>query len=160
MTDYQIQANTRRCAATGQELKPGDRYFSVLREADGKLERLDYSAEAWKGPQPGTFSFWSGKIAPQDSRRLPIDDEMLVDCFTRLEGESDPKRVSFRYVIALLLMRRRRFRFEETRKEDGQEILSLRCVRSRQLHEVVNPSLEEAELAAVQDEVLKVLGWQ
>ena len=160
MTDYQIQANTRRCAATGRELRPGDRFFSVLLDHDGKLERRDFSAEAWSGPPTGTFSFWSGKISADDHRRPPIDDEMLVECFQRLEGDPDPGRVSFRYVVALLLMRRRRFRVEEAREENGQEILSLRCSRTRELYEVVNPRLAEAELAAVQEEVFKVLGWQ
>jgi hypothetical protein len=160
MIEYQIQANTRRCAATGRELRPGERFYSVLVDLDGKLERRDYSSEAWSGPPPATFSFWSGRIPTQDTRRLPIDDEMLVDCFGRLEPETEPSKVSFRYVVALLLMRRRRFKFEEARTLGEHEILTLRCVRTHQLHEVINPRLSEDEMAAVQEEVFKVLGWQ
>jgi hypothetical protein len=160
MIEYQIEANTRRCAATGRELLPGERFYSVLLDLDGKLERRDYSSEAWSGPPPGAFSFWSGRIPAQDTRRLPIDDELLVDCFGRLELETEPSKVSFRYVVALLLMRRRRFKFEEARSDGEHEILTLRCVRTNQLHEVINPRLSEDEMAAVQEEVFKVLGWQ
>jgi hypothetical protein len=160
MTEYQIQGNTRRCAISGREMLPGERFFSVLLDLDGKLERRDYSSEAWSGPPPGTFSFWSGRIPAQDSRRLPIDDEMLVDCLGRLESETDPAKVSFRYVVALLLMRRRRLRFEEAKTLLGQEVLCLRCTRTQQLYEVVNPRLTDDEMAAVQEEVFKVLGWQ
>jgi hypothetical protein len=161
MTEYQIQANTRRCAATGRELRPGERYFSVLLEEQGKFVRRDYSGEAWQGPPPQAFSFWAGRIpADEGNRRPPIDDEMLVECFGRLEGQTDPARVNFRYVIALLLLRRKRFKFEEARMEGGQEVLSLRCVRTRALHRVVNPRLTEEEMTAVQDEVFKVLGWE
>jgi len=78
----------------------------------------------------------------------------------RLEGESEPARVNFRYIVALLLMRRKRLRFEQARTEGDQEILLLRCVRTRNTYRVLNPRLAEEELAAVQEEVFNVLGWQ
>lgn len=160
MIDYQIQENTRRCAATGRELRPGERFFSVLLDENGRFVRQDYSGEAWQGPPPGAFSFWCGRVPARDDSRKPrIDDELLVDCFQRLEGQAEPAKVNFRYVVALLLMRRKRFKFEEARKQNGQEILCLRCARSRTQYQVVNPGLTEDEMAAVQDEVFKVLGW-
>src|SRR6266436_2886057 len=99
MTDYQIDANTRRCAVTGRELRPGEKFFSVLLDEHGKFVRRDYSGEAWQGPPPGAFSFWAGRIPADENRRPPIDDEMLVECFQRLEGQTDPARVNFRYVV-------------------------------------------------------------
>lgn len=161
MTEYQIQANTRRCTATGRELRPGERVYTVLLDDGGKFVRQDYSTEAWTGAPSNAFSFWAGKVPAQDEqRRPPIDDEMLLDCFRRLEGQTEPDRVNFRYVVALLLMRRKRFKFEETKVEDGQEVLALRCTRTRALHLVVNPGLSDEETLRVQDEVFKVLGWQ
>jgi len=160
MTDYQIEGHTRRCAATGRELRPGERYYSVLLDTGGKFVRQDYAGEAWQGPPAGAFSFWAGKVPAKDETRRPrIDDELLSDCFVRLEGETDPGRVNFRYVLALLLMRGKRLKFEEVRTEAGQEFLHLRCSRTRTLHRVVNPQLTEEEMAAVQEEVFKVLGW-
>src|SRR5262249_968192 len=153
-------ANTRRCALSGRELRPGERFFSVLLEEAGQFVRRDYSSECWHGPPAEGFSFWSGRIPDAEGNRPPpIDDEMLLDCFQRLQGQADPGRVNFRYVVALLLMRRKRLKFEEARTENGQEILNLRCVRTRVLHRVVNPRLTEEEMVAVQEEVFKVLGW-
>jgi hypothetical protein len=161
MTDYQIQPNTRRCAITGRDLLPGERFFTALLEEGGQFLRQDYSSEAWQGPPEGALGFWCGRVpAPEEGRKLRIDDELLMDCFTRLEGQTDPGRVSFRYVLALLLMRRKRFKFEEARKEGDTELLCLRCARSGAKHRVVNPRLTADEMAAVQDEVFKVLGWQ
>jgi hypothetical protein len=161
MTDYQIQANTRRCAVTGRELQPGEKFYTVLLDEGNRFTRRDYSGEAWQGPPAGTFSFWSGRVpAREESRRPRIDDDLLVDCFQRLEGQTDPGRVNFRYVVALLLMRRKRFKFDEARTENGQEVLCLRCVRTGARYQVVNPRLTEEEMAAVQEEVFKVLGWE
>jgi hypothetical protein len=160
MTEYQIQPNTRRCAVTGRELRPAERYFTALLEADGQFVRQDYSVEAWKGPPEGAFSFWSGVVPTDSEARKPrFDDDLLTECFERLEGQTEPRRLSFRYVIALLLMRRKRLKFEEARTEGDHEILTLRCMRSGARHEVVNPGISEDEMVAVQEEVFQVLGW-
>jgi len=161
MTEYQIQPNTRRCAVSGRELKPGERYYSVLRDAGGKFVRKDYAAEAWQGPPADAFGFWAGRVPAAGARkRPPIDDELLLDCFTRLEGRTDPAGENFRYVLALLLMRRKRFRFEEARNADGREVLVLRCPRTGARHEVVSPGLGDDEMEAVQDDVFQALGWE
>jgi hypothetical protein len=159
--DYQIQPNSRRCAVTGRELQPGERFFSVLLDEDRQFVRRDYSQEAWQGAPPGAVSFWTGHVlAATDKQKPRFDDELLEDCFQRLEGQSEPGRVNFRYVVALLLMRRRRFRFETTVMEDGIEKMMLRCMRTGSKYEVVNPRLSDDEMAQVQDEVFNVLGWK
>jgi hypothetical protein len=161
MTDYQIQPNTRHCAATGRELKAGEKFYSVLLLEGGKLVRRDYAVEAWQGPPEGAFSFWSGLVpAAEQGRKLRIDDDLLADCFQRLEGQTEPAQMNFRYVVALLLMRRKRFKFEEARVEEGHEVLRMRCTRTGTQYDVVNPCLTEDEMVAVQDEVFKVLGWE
>src|SRR5580700_2102282 len=120
--DYQIQPNSRRCAVTGRELQPGERFFSALLDEDRQLVRKDFSQEAWQGPPPGAVSFWTGHVlAATDKQKPRFDDELLEDCFQRLDGQTEPGRVNFRYVVALLLMRRRRFRFETSVIEDGIE---------------------------------------
>jgi hypothetical protein len=161
MTDYQIQSNTRRCAATGRELRAGEKYYTVLLDEAGRFVRHDYAPEAWQGAPAQAFSFWQGTVPAEDQRRRPrIDDDLLFDCLERLEHDTEPGRVRFRYVVALLLMRRKRLKFEEVHAEAGQEILKLRSVKTGNLFEVVNPRLSEDEMVAVQDEVFKVLGWE
>ncbi len=80
MTDYQIQQNTRRCTISGRELKPGERFFSVLLLEGGTFVRNDYAADAWQGPPEGAFSFWAGRVPTgEQPKRLRIDDDLLVD---------------------------------------------------------------------------------
>jgi hypothetical protein len=160
MTDYQIQASTRRCALSGREIKPGERFYSVLLDEGDTFVRQDYSLEAWHGPPEKTFSFWQGRLpACGAPKRPPIDDELLLDCFARLEGEPEPGKQAFRYVLALLLVRRKRLRMEDSTSEGGQGILVLRDGRSRTKYLVIDPGLPDDELELVQDEVFAVLGW-
>ena len=163
MTDYDIQAPSRACAASGRELKPGDRYFAALTEANGKLARTDYAADAWSGPPAGAVAYWAGKVpaAGQKPRKPPVNDELLLDCFERLKDSPDPDGLNFRYVATLLLMRRKRFKFEDaSRDEQGRDVLVVRDARGGAVHHVIDPRLTDDQVAAVQAEVFRVLGWE
>jgi hypothetical protein len=68
--------------------------------------------------------------------------------------------LNFRYVVALLLIRRKRFAFETSTVAAGVEKIVLRSLRSREKHEVINPRLSDEAMLQVQDEVFAVLGWK
>lgn len=159
--DYRIEPNSRRCAATGRELQPGERYYTALLEQDHALVRQDFSTEAWQGPPTGAFSFWRGKVPPsQEASKPRFNDDLLEDCFLQLDGTEEPGKVAFRYVVALLLMRRRRYKLDETFEEGGVEKMRLKHSRTGASHEVVHPHLSEEEILQVQDDVFQVLGWK
>lgn len=163
MAEYDIQGPTRTCAATGRELNPGDRYFAALTESEGKLTRTDYAADAWPGPPPGAVAYWSGKVpaAGAKPRKPLVNDDLLLDCFDRLKDTADADGLNFRYVATLLLMRRKRFRFEDAARDaDGRDVLIVRDARGGALHHVLDPRLNDEQIAAVQTEVFRVLGWE
>ena len=160
MTDYQIQPNTRRCSVTGRELTPGERYYTALLDEGARFLRQDFSSEAWQGPPPTAFSFWTGKVPLSAEPTKPrFDDDVLEDCFQRLESDAERGRVNFRYVVALLLIRRKRLRFEQSVEMDGVEKLDVTNVRTGAKSLVVNPLLTTDQIAEVQNEVFRVLGW-
>jgi hypothetical protein len=162
MTDYEIQGPTRVCAATGRELKPGDRFHAVLLEQAGKLVRIDYATEAWSGPPPDAIAHWTGRVPSADKPRKPVvNDDVLLGCFDRLKESTDPDGLNFRYVVALLLMRRKRFRFEDAiRDSAGRDVLLLKDSKGSTVHQVADPRLTDDQIAAVQTEVFRVLGWE
>jgi len=159
MMNYQFQANSMRCSMTGRELRPGEKFYSVLFDRGTALERRDFSVEAWHGPPADAFCFWMGHVPPKEGpRRVQFDEEVLYDFFKRLGEDPEPRKVNFRYILALLLMRKKRLKFEEVHTENEVETLLLRCAKTGKAYEVVNPRLTEEELAAVQEEVQNVLG--
>jgi hypothetical protein len=44
--------------------------------------------------------------------------------------------------------------------ENGVEKMILRCLRTNEKHEVINPQLSDDEMSQVQEEVFNVLGWK
>ena len=160
MTEYQIQPNTRMCAVTGRPLEIGERFYTALVEEGDHFVRKDYCHDAWHGPPPEAFSFWTGRVpAADDSRKPRFDDDLLEECFHRLDGQTDQSRVNFRYVVALLLLRRKRLKFDQTISENGVEKICVHSDRTGEKYQVTNPCLSEEEMAQVQEEVFQVLGW-
>jgi hypothetical protein len=141
-SSYEIPRTTGVCASTGRELQPGETYFATLVEVDPEqqgeaggnsaaaalgMQRLDVSQEAWdKGYRPGRlFSYWKTTVRqPNEKKRLFVDDTVLMNLLVRLEDATEPQRLAFRYVLALILMRKKLLRFDggerRTVEEDGE----------------------------------------
>ena len=128
MTDYDIQGPARVCAATGRELKPGDRFFAVLTEERGQVRPHRLRGRRVARPARRTRSR-TGRARcrpPHKPRKPVVNDDLLLDCFDRLKDTADPDGLNFRYVAALLLMRRKRFKFEDAVRDDaGRDVLIL-----------------------------------
>lgn len=59
------------------------------------------------------FSFWKTTMPlPQQKKKLLVDDSVLMDVFQRMEGKTEPQEVRFRFVLALILMRKRLLKYE------------------------------------------------
>jgi hypothetical protein len=159
--DYQLQNPTRRCSTTGRDLRPGDQYFGAVIDQGNRLARQDFAPEAWIGPPPSTIGHWAGRV-PVDEvpRRATIDDEQLLGCYRRLEDAASAERFNLRYVLALLLIRRKRLRLANTKCDELGEVLVLVDPKTQTQSEVRNPRLSAADLSAVQREVFELLGWE
>ena len=161
-SDYDLQPPTRSCSVTGQPIAPGERYFTALLDEAGHFVRKDFSVQAWQQPPEGTVAYWAGRIPLVERPRKPsFNDELLQNCFRQLADSQEPHRQRFRYVLALLLMRRRRLKFEDVaRHPDGSQWLIVRDAQSGTRTEILDPHLSESEIEQVQDEVFAVLGWE
>jgi hypothetical protein len=76
-----------------------------------------------------------------------------------MDGENEPAKIKFRYVLALLLMRRKKLKLVEAHRDGDQDVLVLHAPQRGERVSVVDPQLSEEEMNAVQDEVFEVLGW-
>lgn len=163
---YEIARVAPVCAATGAPLAPGDAFVAALFEAENDaLERRDYSAGAWNDERPpaGLFAYWKGVVPePTKSSRLEIPFDSLLDLFEQLEDAEDPRRVAFRYVLALLLARKRLVSIvgERAAQSDSPGALLVRPKGADPAEppvEVTDPGLDEAALNAVTEQVAEIL---
>ena len=158
MTEYEIQPLSFRCARTRRELKPGEIFFSVLSETPEGFNRLDFAEEAWTGPPEGAIGSWKSKVPVKEgqTKPRPIDDSVVLEFFERCADDQDSSKNNFRYILALHLLRRKVLRFANVEyDEQGAEILVLRG--SEKEFRVINPGLNDDQIAEVQAEVMQIL---
>ena len=156
MVEYDIQRCTRRCHATGRELAPGEDVYSMLVETDGNITRQDYSAEAWQEPPEDALGWWKGTITDSSKRVHWAPHEVMLHYFEQLEG--NPAKEDVRYVLALLLVRRRIVRVESTEKDAaGVETLVVYSPRNEVEYrvKVALPTAEREQ--AIQAELSELL---
>lgn len=157
MIEYDIQRCTRHCAATGREFAPGEAFYSVLIAAGPDLVRQDFSVDAWQGPPEGAVGWWRSQMpGPNDRRMHWAPNDVMLDFFEQLADQ--PDKQDMRYVLALLLTRRRVFRAEESEVDpEGRELLVLYCPRREITYKVPAVVPDESRINAIQEELAKLL---
>ncbi len=158
MMDFQIKRSTRRCHATGKDLKPGDEFFSelVTTSAGEAMEfvRHDYCIEAWgaKRPAPDAVGWWRGRIPTLDSNRVYwAPAEVLKEYFYRLLAS--PQCEARAWVMAMLLVRKRLLRLEQEETDAaGQARLVVHDVATGEDHRLPVVELTAEDQATIQRE--------
>jgi len=157
LLDFDIRSCSRRCSETERALQPGDVYFSVLEEQTTGLERLDYSVEAWQGPPEECVGWWRSRIPGKEGGKPKLaPTEVMLNLFAALAKR--PEDQEFRYLLSLLLLRRRILRRDDAKQnEEGREVLELYCKRRDEKFEVVvaEPDAKQAKL--VQQRMIDLL---
>ena len=155
--DYEVQRCTRTCAATGRELAAGEEFYSVLVPEAGRVERRDYAVEGWSGPPEDSLGWWKSRMPDQDARKKRLTpSEVLVELFQELE-QAEGNR-DLRYVLALLMVRRRILKLEDTiQDERGNEVLVLYAPRDETTHQVTVVMPDEARANEIQEYLSRLL---
>ena len=168
---YQLGKSTGACAASGSPLEPGTPCIAALCEPEEPdpegnplgLIRQDFSIEAWEsGSRPhGLFSWWRTTVAPPGGkRRLLVDDEALLDLFDRLAEDDDARRKAFRWVLGLILVRKKLLRLEGTAPtEEGTLFMLRRRGSDPELPpiQMLDPELSEDDARAIADELGEIM---
>lgn len=158
MDEWAINKPVGQCHGTGRKIEYGEEYFGALVQTEEGLQRRDFCADYWESQKPQTFCHWKTRLPqPGQKKQLFVDDQMLMAFFERLEQETEPQKVNFRFVLALILMRKRILKYEDTRTDGDKEIWVLRTVGDRQHVEVVNPHLDEAQIEELSSQIGEIL---
>ena len=154
---------SRFCSATGRPFQPGDKMRSVLYEEDGVIKRVDLCAEAWRNyTRPETaVAWWTSRVAESEERKkILTPNDALVALFESLVFKPDQE--DLRYALALLLVRRRVFRFEfENKPKDaeksGRDSIFVYSSRNDACYAVPVVRMDEAQIADVQKRLVALL---
>ena len=161
-TDWNIRETSLRCAACGREFQEGQEIYSILLETQTAFERRDHCAGCWAGVAQGAvFSQWR-TLMPR--RETPVNKrvnaQIVLDFFHKLEGEPERRKQCFRYVLGLMLTRKKIMKFGGVNRGDGGEEIVLTDARTGVEYRVYDPNLSPEEITNLTDEVGQLLNIQ
>ncbi|MGV6814885.1 MAG: hypothetical protein ACWA5W_07760 [Phycisphaerales bacterium] len=167
---YEIIRSPEVCAQSGRAFEEGEEHIAALIESPGDepLVRVLYSIEAWEqGPTipegASVFGFWKRTHQPAQEHIKPlVSPEEMLDLFEQLGQATDHKQLAFRYLLTLILMRKKKLVYERSTPARADEPGCL-VVRLRQrggqgeLFEVVDPGLDDETIAQATEELGQVM---
>lgn len=167
--DYSISRVGGRCAGSDEPITPGDRIVTALVEDDEGMRRLDFLERAWDaGARPAAglmlHGFWRSVAPEPDTPRTALlDNESLLDLFDQLADAHEQRGRVLRYVLALILVRKKQFLYEGSHGKDmllrrrGDALPPERGGDGPPLIEVADPHMDDAAIAEAIEQVGQVL---
>jgi hypothetical protein len=157
--DYELGRSTRKCAKTGRELTAGEVFYSVLTAEGSQLARHDYAAEVWEGAPAKALGWWKSQTPAADAKNKKphwAPNDVMLQLFDELAEQ--PHRADMRYVLALLLLRRRVLRMEDTEQAglDGESLL-VYCARRQAEYKVPVIVPDGARAEEIQQDLARLL---
>ena len=156
---YDVPRPGGKCAVSGRDIAPGEKFVAAVRESPTGLERIDVSLEAWTDfDRANLLGFWQTTMPrPEEKKKVFVDDQVLRELFERLADATEPAKVHFRFMLALVLMRKRLVVYEETRKAEGRDVWVVRMKGKEDRLNLVDPHLNEQEMADVSQQLGQIL---
>jgi hypothetical protein len=155
--EWEIKSRARCCARTGKPFEEGEYFYTLLfRDGDG-FRREDISEKAWaeRNENIEPFSFWRSRYeAPTPTPAEPLPKDDAESLLRRLIAEGDPASENARYILALMLERKRVLRPVES---SDASLLVYEHAGTGESIVLANPNLSLETLSAIQNEVYDML---
>ena len=161
-SEWSIQSRNDRCSVTGEPFQDGQYFYTLLFDEEAGFRREDFSEASFKerpedAPKP--FSFWRSKFEPPPpAAPEPLGKQTAEDLLRRYMAESGPQHTNARYILALMLERKRMLKEVETKKsDDGQLLRIYEHVKTGEVFLIPDPQLRLDQIADVQMEIAAML---
>ena len=156
--EYKVGRCTQQCYTLQRPLRSGEWYYSVVVEEGDDLQRREYSAEAWSDPPENAVGWWKSRMPTSEEKKMVLaPPEVLVDLLRQME--SIPERQKSRYLLALMLMRRRVLKAANPPQETRDQLDYMRVLIASTGEEmgILIPRITREEVDLLRDELNELL---
>jgi hypothetical protein len=160
LSEWEIKTRGRQCARTQEAFDDGATIFTLLFRDRGGFRREDISERAWLQIKDSVepFSFWKSKFhVPLPPAPDPMPKESVEELLRRLLQQDLPEHVNVRYVLAIMLERKKALKQVDTRESAEERILIYEHAKTGEVFIIVDPRLRLDQLDLVQQEVLLLM---
>jgi hypothetical protein len=156
---YEVARPRGQCVVCQTQIQPQQPLMAALKETPLGFERLDICLTCWPNfDKADLIGFWKTAMPlVEQKKKLFVDDEVLAQLFERLADATEPAKLNFRFVLGLILMRKRLIIYESTRNDDGREVWQVRFKGKEDILDLLNPKLDEAQIVDVSNQLGEIL---
>lgn len=153
---WQVGSRGASCAGCSAGFTPGADVVSALFDAaEEGFTRGDYCDACFASldVEARPFSWWRAPLPEPESDRAVFDLSVAREFLVRLLREGDPERASLRYLLTLLLLRKRGVKVVEQFSDERGDVMVVTLPPEDATWEVPCPELDEAETETLRDEL-------
>lgn len=163
--NWSIRSRAHTCAATGRPFEDGESFHTTIYfdpQENGYVRR-DICAEAWaeeleqRKPVAAWKNAYSRVLAEAKPEITPKEGAQAL--LQRFIEEGDPKTENARYILALMLERKRQLHQTAEKEVEGAKMLFYENRKTGEIFIVRDPELKLSEMADMQDEVATLLAF-
>ena len=155
--EWNIQSRALACAASGLPFQKGDKVYSALYWRNNQYERIDLTASAWEARNENVapLSAWQTDfLPPPPAPSEALNKNDAESLLRHLMKEGDPSTLRTRYILALMLERKKLLRqIERQRAGSNLAVLVYEHLPSGEVWLIEDPGVKLSELASLQNEV-------
>ena len=163
--NWHIRSRSHQCALSGRPFVDGETFHTAIyfdAETNGYMRR-DVALDVWEQEtserQP--IAYWKSVYSPQMTEERPevATKENAMSLLQRFIEEDEPRTENARYILALMLERKRILTPTASRETENGKMLFYENKKTGEVVMVRDPELRLDELAVVQEEVAMLLGF-
>ncbi len=163
--NWSIRSRAHTCAVTGRPFEDGESFHTTIffdPEENGYVRR-DICTEAWaqeleqRKPVAAWKTVYSKVLAEAKPEITPKESAQAL--LQRFIEEGDPRTENARYILALMLERKRQLSQTAEKEVDGAKMLFYENKKTGEIFIVRDPELKLSEIADLQDEVATLLAF-
>ena len=161
--NWNIRSRSHACHHTGIPFTEGETFYTALFDdpQSEELIRRDFSLSSWDEARAAAtpFSFWKSVYEAPISNAKPevVEKETAETLLRRLIEEDQPGTENTRYILAVMLERKKQLRQTATRETDDATFLIYEQPKSGEVYIIRDPELKLDQVEAVQREVSLML---
>ena len=159
--DWTIQGRGHQCAQTNEPFTEGQYFYALLYLEGGTYRREDLSEEAFKNrpEEPRPFSYWRAKyVPPPPPQAEAVSKQTAEDLLRSYMEETGPEHSNARYILALMLERKRILKEREVKRgDDGSLTRIYEHGKTGEVFVIPDPQLKLAQVEEVQRQVADLL---
>lgn len=163
--NWSIRTRSHHCSLSERPFVEGEVFHTAIyfdAETSGYLRR-DVALDVWKQEisERKPIAYWKTTYTPNIVEAKPevTSKESAMALLQRFIEEDEPATENARYILALMLERKRILAPTATKEVDGNKMLFYENKKTSEVFIVRDPELRLDELAQLQDEVAMLLGF-